>query len=280
MIDQIKKLCRQYDIHPARNKGQHFLADRAVLDTIMSVAGLTSTDTVLEVGPGLGILTESLARAAGRVVSVEIDEKLYQFLKMKFTGTDTVSLIRDDILRLNRAAASLSTYCVVANLPYNITSHFLKLFLTQAPKPTRMVLLIQREVAERICATPGQMSVLTVSVQLYGQPQVRAIVVPASFWPAPAVDSAIIVIDGIQSAEQVAEQLKPVTEKEFWRVVKVGFAARRKTLVNNLVAGIPLQSAVATEFVISCGLATTTRAQELSVSQWTQLAKMIKNHRN
>ena len=204
MLDQIKKLCKAYGITPQRSKGQHFLMDATVIDTMVETARLDQRDTVLEVGPGLGILTEALVARAGRVVSVELDRKLFGLLQAKFIVSRNLELVNDDILRCDFAGRLGAGYKVVANLPYNITSRFLKNILTAAVKPLVAVVLVQKEVAERICAKPGDLSLLGISVQLYGRPAVVATVGRQQFWPMPAVDSAIVAIRDIQPAAAIA----------------------------------------------------------------------------
>jgi len=275
MIDQIKKLCQAYGITPQRSKGQHFLMDATVIDTMVETARLTSRDTVLEVGPGLGILTEALVASAGRVVSVELDRKLFALLQAKFVASQNLELVNDDILHGNLADRLGADYKVVANIPYNITSRFLKNILTAAVKPSTAVILVQKEVAERICAPAGQLSLLGISVQLYGRPAVIATVGRQQFWPMPAVDSAIVAIRDIQPAAAIAAQLKPVTEKQFWQLVRIGFSAKRKKLVNNLAAGLKVSGKNIESAAAEVGLASNVRAQNLMVADWQQLAKKL-----
>ncbi|OGY51120.1 MAG: ribosomal RNA small subunit methyltransferase A [Candidatus Buchananbacteria bacterium RIFCSPHIGHO2_02_FULL_56_16] len=275
MLDQIKKLCKAYGITPQRSKGQHFLMDATVIDTMVETARLDQRDTVLEVGPGLGILTEALVARAGRVVSVELDRKLFGLLQAKFIVSRNLELVNDDILRCDFAGRLGAGYKVVANLPYNITSRFLKNILTAAVKPLVAVVLVQKEVAERICAKPGDLSLLGISVQLYGRPAVVATVGRQQFWPMPAVDSAIVAIRDIQPAAAIAARLKPVTEKQFWQLVRIGFSAKRKKLVNNLAAGLKVSGTIIETAAAEAGLTPNVRAQNLAVADWQQLAKKL-----
>ena len=277
-INQIKTLCRLYGIDPARNKGQNFLINKDIIDKIITAAEIDQSDTVLEVGPGLGILTEALVKKAGRVVSVELDQKLFWFLQEKFRRQKNLALINQDILKFRPENFGLTNYQVVANLPYNITSIFLKKFLTAAVKPKAMILMLQKEVAQRICARPGRMSLLAVSVQLYAQPIIFFEVNRENFWPRPAVDSAVIRIGRIKTQKEAAGWLGAVKEEEFWRLVRIGFAAKRKQLQNNLAAGLKVPSLVARGWLILAHLAPTVRAQELSLVDWLRLAKISKIH--
>ena len=277
-INQIKTLCRLYGIDPARNKGQNFLINKDIIDKIITAAEIDQSDTVLEVGPGLGILTEALVKKAGRVVSVELDQKLFWFLQEKSRRQKNLALINQDILKFRPENFGLTNYQVVANLPYNITSIFLKKFLTAAVKPKAMILMLQKEVAQRICARPGRMSLLAVSVQLYAQPIIFFEVNRENFWPRPAVDSAVIRIGRIKTQKEAAGWLGAVKEEEFWRLVRIGFAAKRKQLQNNLAAGLKVPSLVARGWLILAHLAPTVRAQELSLVDWLRLAKISKIH--
>jgi 16S rRNA (adenine1518-N6/adenine1519-N6)-dimethyltransferase len=169
LAQKIIELCRIYDIHPSRRKGQNFLINEKIYDEIVAAAAITPEDTVLEVGPGLGFLTARLAKAAKKVVAVELDDKLANFLKigLEAQNVSNVEIINQDILRFNPVILP-AKYKIVANLPYNITSVFLRTFLSQTHRPQSLVLMLQSEVASRIAATPGDMSLLALSVQFYG----------------------------------------------------------------------------------------------------------------
>jgi len=181
IIEQIRKISQTYDIKPAKSKGQNFLINPEVIKKIVAGAEVNLQDTILEVGPGLGILTEELVKKAGKIISVELDEKLLAFLRVKFVGVSNLELLKSDILKVPDQQLPKTEYKVVANIPYNITSILIKKFLTSTRKPSAMTLLIQKEVAQRICAKPGQMSLLAVSVQLYGQPQIIDYVTKENF---------------------------------------------------------------------------------------------------
>jgi len=278
ILKQVKLITKTYDILPSRSKGQNFLVDREVLSEIVEAAQLKQSDTVLEVGPGLGILTEELIRQAGKVVSVELDKKLYNFLQTKFSGVKNLKLINEDILKFNPQNFKLSdlNYKIVANIPYNITSHFLKKFLTAETKPSDMTLLIQKEVAQRVCAQPGQMSLLSISVQLYSQPKIMEFVSKKSFWPSPEVDSAVLKLSSIKSSDEVDNFLQGISEKSFWQLVKIGFSAKRKQLQNNLSAGLKIPSAEVKKILKQANFNPQVRAQNLSLTDWIKLAKKIK----
>ena len=280
ILSQVKFICSNYDIKPLKTKGQNFLVDQDVLDKIVSTANFSTSDTILEVGPGLGILTEELTKKAKKVVGVEIDQKLFDFLKLKFKGVKNLELINGDVMKLPATSYQLPVYKIVANIPYNITSHFLKKFLTSDNKPKEMTLLIQKEVAQRICAQPGQMSLLSVSVQLYGKPEIISTVSKKSFWPSPAVDSAILKISKIRTKQQVDQSLVGITEKQFWQVAKVGFSAKRKQLQNNLAAGLKISSTEIKNILKEANFNSKIRAQNLSIDDWSSLAKSLKSYLN
>lgn len=277
LLQQVKDICQAYEIHPTKNKGQNFLIDLDVLEDIVSTADLSKHDTVLEVGPGLGILTEELVKRAGQVVSVELDKKLYDFLKVKFADTKNLELVNQDILKFNPETYNLkpNTYKLVANLPYNITSFLLKKFLTAENKPQEMTLLVQKEVAKRMCAQSGQMSLLGLSIQLYSQPKIIRIVKAASFWPTPKVDSALVKLSSVKNNQEVAKALKGITQERFWQIAKVGFSAKRKQLQNNLATGLHISSTEAKNVLKKAKFDPKIRAQNLLVDDWITLAKLL-----
>ena len=280
IVDQVKKICQAYQLQPTRSKGQNFVINKAVIDKVVGSANINADESVLEIGPGLGFLTEALIVVAKQVISVELDQKLFKFLQDKFAGSNNLKLINQDILFFQPETAGLSRYKIVANLPYNITSYFLKRFLTQVVRPQTMTLLLQREVAQRICAKPGELSLLGISVQLYGQPRIVAPVSRQNFWPVPQVESAIIQIDQIKTDKQVAEWLDGVLEKHFWQLCHIGFSAKRKQLQNNLAAGLKISNEVAKQALLEVNLLANIRAQDLSLTDWLQLAKKLKIYLN
>src|SRR3989338_2207036 len=279
-LEKIKNICRLYNLEPQRSKGQNFLFSSEVIEKIVNAAEIKNTDIILEVGPGLGILTEGLVATGAKVLSVELDKKLFEFLKVKFNGVKNLKLVKDDVLNFQPVTYGLSAYKIVANLPYNITSIFLRQFLTTKPKPATMTILVQKEVAQRICASPGQLNLLAISVQLYGQPQIVDLVKRDNFWPAPAVDSAILKIDQIKDWSGLSDLAGAVTEKEFWRLVKIGFSAKRKQLANNLAAGLNFDRAKIQSMLRTLNLNDKIRAQDLAIVDWFRLAKNLKSYFN
>ena len=316
-----------------KSLGQNFLVDKEELNRIIKTADLKSTDTVLEIGSGLGTLTQKLSKYAGRVIAVEKDDKMAELLNYKIQSskskkdpTSKTQILNRDILELDvddiidchpdlpageegsvsgspiarlgwteprsrrksgmteipdssakpqndrlvvRNDRKKGSYKLVANIPYYITSKILEKFLTAENKPELIVLLVQKEVAERICAKPGKMSVLSVAVQYYGQPEIIKIIKASSFFPEPKIDSAILRIN-----------LKPQTsnlknmERALFKIVRAGFHARRKTLVNNLMVGTNLDKKTLSDILNKIGLSNKVRAQELSISQWQTLTNL------
>jgi len=266
---ELLHLLKLYNISPSKSKGQHFLLDDDALETIVDAAHLKKTDNVVEVGPGLAVLTERLIEKAGAVVCVEIDDAIVSALHKRFSQ-DECHIVHKDILRIKNHELTeyfqSQNYKVIANIPYNITSKIIRKFLTFDPKPTEMVLLIQKEVAERITASPGAMSVLSISVQFYADAEIIATVPKESFFPAPEVDSAIIRF--IIPEKKYAEV---TDEKSFFRLVKIGFAARRKKLSNTLSAGLRVEAEMLLPIFEELQIPQTVRAQELSIEQWIAL---------
>lgn len=268
LLNQTKELCQLYDIKPARSKGQNFLINEHTYDEIVAAADLKGNDIVLEVGPGLGFLTAKLAERAEKVIAVELDDKLAEVLKTGLVsqGINNVKVENENILEISPNVFGKEKYKIVANLPYNITSVFLRKFLSEVENgPELMVLMLQKEVAERIVAKPGQMSLLSVSVQFYARPEIVSFVPKADFWPQPEVDSTIIKIISLKPP------LSEEKERKFFRMVKLGFSAKRKMLKNNLAGGFHLSHEEAEQMIEKAGLNAKIRAQELSIKNWLKL---------
>ncbi len=265
----VPRLLRQYGLHPNKTLGQNFLLDESVLRKVVEAADITPQDVVLEVGPGLGSLTRQLAQYARLVVAVEIDLDLVPALVEVLRPFSNVNLIRGDILSLNLAKlVTQPDYLVVANIPYNITSALLRHLLEANTPPRRLVLTIQQEVAERICASPGEMSILSLSVQVYGQPEITSLIPAAAFYPPPQVDSAIMRV------ERYPAPLIPSAQLDvFFRLVKAGFSQKRKTLRNALSAGLHLSPKSAQALLQSAQIDPMRRAESLSLDEWHLLTE-------
>jgi 16S rRNA (adenine1518-N6/adenine1519-N6)-dimethyltransferase len=276
LLEQTQEICRENDIWPSRSKGQNFLVNEKVYEQIVAAANLTKDDVVLEIGPGLGILTAKLSEKAGKVIAVELDDKLAKYLQdgLKNSEVKNIAVINENILDSNLKEEKFKDlfpkYKIVANLPYNITSVFIRRFLTAVHKPEEMILMLQKEVAERICAKPGDMSLLALSVQFFAEPEIIAKVPKEDFYPSPKVDSAVIKIK-VKSYKVESDN----EEKEFFRIAKFGFSAKRKMLKNNLAGGLHITPAEAEGILVKAGFNPKARAEDLSVVDWLKLSKII-----
>ncbi|GIV77812.1 MAG: ribosomal RNA small subunit methyltransferase A [Litorilinea sp.] len=275
----VAQLIRRYDLSPKRSLGQNFLVDETHLDRIAAAAELSPQDVVLEVGPGLGGLTRRLAQQAGRVVAVELDDRLIQVLREELAPFPHVQIVHGDILTLDPAtlvagadalgaiptAGSLTwaTYKVVANLPYYITSAVLRHLLEARLRPSLAVLMVQKEVAERICAQPGQMSLLAVSVQFYARPQMVHRVPAGAFYPRPKVDSAVLRLEVFP--EPAVQDVAP---ERFFAVVRAGFSQKRKQLLNSLSAGLHWPKPQLQRLLEGAGIDPRRRPETLSLDEW------------
>ena len=283
LLVQTRGLLRHFGLRARKGLGQHFLVDGTVLGLITGAAELTPADIVVEVGPGLGVLTRELAREAGWVVSIELDEKLAHVLKETLASCDNVTIIDGDVLRIDPAAlldeqrahfspaaAASSGYKVVANLPYYITAPVLRHFLEAPARPELMVVMVQKEVAEVIAAGPGKMSLMSVSVQFYGEPEVVSYVPARCFYPVPEVDSAILRI------RPYPHPAVAVTDREgFFRLVRAGFSASRKQLANSLGRGLALPKAEVLALLEEAGIDPRRRAETLGLDEWTRLWQVV-----
>ena len=277
---RLRELLRELAIRPTKRKGQNFLTDRAVVGRIADTARLEPGDVVVEVGPGLGVLTDELiARVGpeGRVVAVELDRRLAAYMREEYAETPALRLVEADVLRqgpddLLAGVPEETPYAVVANLPYSITSAVLRHFLDAPRRPTALTVMVQREVAERIVAQPPDMSVLAVAVQFYGKPTIALRIGPSAFVPRPKVDSAVIRI-----ALQPAPPLPDAAIPGFFAVVAAGFGQKRKQLVNSLAAGLGLSREQTIASLVAAGIAPEQRPEKLVVTDWLRLYEAIGN---
>lgn len=255
-------------VAPKKSLGQHWLKDRQVLVGIAEAAGITQLDTVLEIGPGLGTLTSELLRRAEKVVAVELDGELAEKLPGQFPGK-TLEVINEDILTFDLNILP-KNYVVVANVPYYITSKIIKKLLTSDNKPKTTVLLIQKEVAQRLAAEPGDMSILSISAQIYGEVALDQMVPAHYFTPPPKVDSQVVVI-----RTRPEPLIAPEDEKQFFRVVKAGFSSKRKKLRSSLSAGLGITKPETEDMLKKAGISPDDRAEALAIQQWIDLIKIV-----
>lgn len=278
--DYLYHLASKHDLRPSKKYGQNYLIDEEVINKILEVASVSKKDTVVEVGPGFGVLTFPLAERAGKVVSFEIEKKLQPYWNEKLIQYKNIELVWGNVLReFKNSDSRFKNYKVVANLPYQVTSAVIRLFLEAENPPETMTLMVQKEVAERICAEPGDMSLLAVSVQYYADPKLEFIVPRTAFWPSPQVDSAVITVK--QKNRKTEKQIDVDVEK-FFDLVKAGFANRRKLLLKNLEPYVKKSAGWRKEKLKQTfddlGLLPTARAQELSVEQWKELSSLLSTY--
>ncbi len=278
LLAQTKRRLRRFDLKARKGLGQHFLVDGEVLEAIIAAAELNPSDIVVEIGPGLGILTGELAQKAGQVIAVELDDKLAALLKQTLASFDNVTIINEDVLKIAPQdllkKQAKPDYKVVANLPYYITSPVLRHFLEASAKPRAMIVMVQKEVAEAIAARPGDMSLLSVSVQYYAEPRIISLVPAESFYPAPEVSSAIMKID-VYPKPKV-----DVDEKGFFAVVRAGFAAPRKQLANSLAQGLGRDKAEVLSLLKEANIAPQRRAETLTIEEWAGLWRSLEENKD
>ena len=274
---ETRRLMRRYHIRARKRLGQHFLVDEEVLGLIVAAAELEPRDVVMEVGPGLGILTRELAGRAGSVVAVELDDRLAAILGQTLSSFPNVFIFNQSVLEIEPGALIRETvplpdsdgplhYKVVANLPYYITSAALRHFLEAEVRPDSMVVMVQKEVAKAIIAGPGDMSLLSVSVQFYAEPRLVSYVPAASFHPAPEVDSAVLRLN-LHSQPAVAVN----DEAGFFGLVRAGFSAPRKQIINSLANGLGRPRDEVLSILERAGISPRRRAETLSISEWAGL---------
>ena len=264
-------LLRQLGLRPRKGLSQSFLTDRRVSASITRTAALELTDTVLEVGPGLGVLTSELVRRAGRVVAVELDARLAAALPALLDHPTNLEVVQADALKVDPGALVPGAYKVVANLPYHITSPLLHHLLGGAHRPTSMVVMVQREVAERIAAAPGQMSYLAAAVQLYAEVRIVRTVPPTAFHPRPRVESAVL-----QLAVRPGPAVVPDDPRGFLRLVQTGFTQPRKQLRNSLAQGLGRAPAAAEGLLRAAAIDPARRPQALALDEWARLHAVLR----
>ena len=279
----VRRVLREAGLRPRHSLSQNFLADVDVLDAILVAAAPSPGRHVLEIGPGLGILTAGLLAAGAAVTAIELDHGLAERLRSEFAaeiaavGTEPsaaggLRLVEGDALDEDIAALCEPPYDVVANLPYHVTSPILHLLLGAPPRPERAVLMVQREVADRITAAPGAMSYLSVFVQYHARASIAFVVPPAAFEPEPAVDSAVIVVEPFRDD---AGLLPPAEEDELWRLVQAAFRERRKMIHNVLARQLPVEPARVDAALAATGIAPDRRPQTLAVGEWLALREAL-----
>jgi len=264
-IKGLKSTLKNYSTVPSKGLGQNFLVDRGALNNLLEAAELKKGDVVVEIGPGTGILTKELLEKAKKVIAFEKDKRMCALLQDSLGKFKNLKIIQGDILT---AAFKLpKNYKVVANIPYYITSPIIRKFLESENKPELMILMVQKEVGQRICAKPPNMSILSVSVQFYAKARIVRYVSRGSFWPSPKVDSAIIKINPLINADK-----KQINADIFFKIVKAGFSHPRKQLLNNFSKGLNLSREKIEKILKELDINPQQRAETLSTEKWIELS--------
>ena len=263
----VPALLREYGLQPKKSLGQNFLVDPNGLEKVIQAAGIGADDTVLEIGAGLGSLTLLLAQSARRVVAVEIDRNLIPPLTNVLSAYENVQIVEGDVLNLPlEELLPDDGYLVVANIPYYISSAIIRRLLEAEKRPARMVLTVQQEVAERICARDGKLSLLALSVQVFGAPRIAARIPAGCFYPVPDVDSAVLTI-ALYSQPLIALDALDA----FFKLAHAGFSQKRKTLRNALSAGLGLPAGEIEKLLGTAEIDPQRRAETLSIAEWGRL---------
>jgi len=284
-VKEIKRICRKNNFVPLRRRGQNFLINPKFIERIIDIAKINKEDIVLEIGPGLGALTKPIADKCKKVIAIEIDKKLVQILKEQLGDYKNIEIIKDSILDgISDLNLGVKKYKVISNLPFNITGRILRILLEQKDKPELIIVVVQKEVAQRIVAQPPHMSILSLAIQFYSQVDAVFNINKSNFWPQPRVDSMVLKIKPNEF------KIKKEIENNFFQLIKIGFSSKRKYLLNNLSKSVIMQASehenIGTlehwntkrrkEFFLEIfkeiGLSEKVRAQELSLEQWMQLA--------
>jgi len=276
-VRDIKNLLKRYKVHPLKRLGQIFLIDKGVIRKIIEAADLELEDVILEIGPGLGAITQEMAKKVKKIIGIEKDLKMTEILKETLKDCKNVEIVLGDILKIENWKLKIKNYKVVANLPFYLTAPVIRQFLeTIEPRPQQMVLVVQKEAAQRICAKPPEMSILAVSVQFYAKPEIVIFVSKKSFWPQPKVDSAILRINPLMTTDK-----KLINTDLFFKVVRAGFSHPRKQLINNLSKEFlpagrqgKLNREEVKDWLLKNNIQPEQRAETLTVENWISLTRI------
>jgi 16S rRNA (adenine1518-N6/adenine1519-N6)-dimethyltransferase len=266
-VKGIKNLIKKYNFFPSKKLGQNFLVSKKILQKIIEISNLSKDEIVLEVGPGIGNLTIEMAKKAKKIIAIEKDQRMIEILKEQLKNFDikNVELKKGDILKEDLSKYKFSK--VVANIPYYLTSPLVRKFLENNFLPKEIILMVQKEVAQRICQKPPKMNLLAVAVQFYADPQIEFFVPKKFFWPKPKVDSALIKI--IPKKISFSPQFIEI----FFKIVKAGFSQPRKKLINNLSEKLKIDKNIVKDWLFKNGIKENQRAQNLKIEDWINLTK-------
>jgi len=256
-----KEFLKKHNIRASKKLGQNFLIDKTILDKIILASHLTKNDIVLEIGPGIGTLTRELANAAKRVIAIEKDNKLAKILKKNMSKCQNVEILQDDIMKL--PSLPDENYKIVANLPYNIALLIIRKFVEEKNPPQEMILMLQKEVAQKICAQKS--SLPKIAIELYSKTKILFYVPKESFWPMPKVDGAVIKITDIQ------KNVPKIDKNLFFKILKAGFAHPRKTILNNLSKKLNIEKEKVNSWLKTSKINPKKRPEDLNLKEWTNL---------
>lgn len=275
LLQEVKFILKEYNLSLEKSKGQNFLISETVRDKIVEIANLKNKENVLEIGPGIGILTRALLEKSVNLKSVELDENFVFILKKLKIVYKNFDFIRADILKINLQEFFdknfLSNYQIISNIPYNITSRFLRIFLESNFAPKKMIVMLQKEVAKRIVNYDKKWSKLSVMCNFYSEPKIEFYVSRRDFFPSPDVDSAVI------SFSNISKNKYKVDEKVFFQIVNMGFSSKRRTLINNLSAGLKREKQEIEQIVRNLGFDKNIRAEKLNVEDWIKILSIIQH---
>ena len=278
MLEYLMKL-KLGGVQPLKRLGQNFLTDKTALKKVITAAELKPTDIILEIGPGTGILTQELAKRVKRVIAIEKDKRMVDILREEMKDFRNVEFINDDVLEIinyklfkNLKLEIRNSYKIVGNLPFYLTAPVIRKFLEGKNPPKEMILIIQKEVAQRICAKPPDMNLLAVAVQFYAKPKIISYISKKSFWPQPKVDAAIIKIPRFPKS-QIYDWISETNKSLFFKIVKAGFSQPRKQLINNLSKKLKINKDKVKNWLLENGVPPTQRAETLTVEDWIKLAR-------
>jgi 16S rRNA (adenine1518-N6/adenine1519-N6)-dimethyltransferase len=283
LLSQTRFLLDHYDLQAKKSLGQHFLINSGILNRITAAADLSSSDLILEVGPGIGVLTHALVEKAGWVIAVELDTRMAEALKETLAPHQNFSILNRDILEIEPQDLILqeqsgfpselkgkTDYKLVANLPYYITQPIIRHFCEAKLKPQTMIVMVQKEVAQNIVAKPGDLRILAISVQFYGKPEIMGYVPAGNFFPVPKVDSAILKISLYPEP-----RYKVTGEKHFFKIVRAGFCATRKQIANSLAQGLAMPKAEVLSLLKQAGVTPRMRPETLTLDEWASLERIF-----
>jgi len=268
-IQHTKELLSRYGIRPKKQFGQNFLVDKSAVKILAEAGQIQKNDTVLEIGPGIGVLTKELAQAAGKVIAVEKDPQMVEILKSELADSkiENVKIVCQDALDfLKNGGMDGLDYKAAGNIPFYLTGHLIRILLEMENQPKKIVFIMQKEVAQRIASLPPDMSLLSASVQFYAQPKIAGYIKRGSFWPAPDVDAAII---GITPTPPE----KDIDRGRFFEILKAGFSQPRKQLINNLSKSLKADKIKINDWLLKNNIQPVRRAETLSMEDWVNLTK-------